>query len=463
MTRLSIRWRLTLWNTFALASLLVVVGSLVYAWLRHAMYEQLDRTLAVQFREIEQDDLLASDVEARLRHWVDEFHDHVGVYSAVYDEDGGLVARTEQLAQQSVPPSSLPPAGAHFASIDLPLIGRQRTVTRTFEAEGRRFAVTLMLPLDETDRELNQAAAALLTVFPIALLLAGGVAYVLARKALAPVDRIRRATDEINAERLDRRLDLANPDDEFGRLAQTINSLIARLERSFAEIRRFTADASHELRTPLAVIRAETEVAMNRPPVAGDFQGFAGNILEECERLTRLTDQLLILSREDAGIGAGEHEVVDLTDLTANAVDLMRPLAEAKRQTMALTRRAKLKTIGDAARLRQVVYNLLDNAIKYTPEDGRIDVELVEQEQMATLTVRDNGVGISPEHLPHVLKRFYRVDKARTREEGGSGLGLSIVDSIVAAHGGFVRLASDPGVGTAVTVLLPLPQRRGET
>jgi heavy metal sensor kinase len=456
MSRLSIRWRLTLWNTAALAVLLLTVGSLVYALLRHAMYEQLDRVLLAQFGELVHDERIESDPESRLRHWIDEFHEHVGMYSVIYDADGSVFARTEQLAEQSVP---IGPNGhvnpPEFGSRELPLVGWQRTMTRSFETDGRQLVVMLMLPLEETRRELRQAAAVLLGVLPFALLLASGMGYTLARKALSPVDQLRRATDEITAERLSRRIDVPNPNDEFGRLGQTINAMIARLERSFAEIRRFTADASHELRTPISVIRTEAEVAMQEPPGPEEYRSIAANILEECERLTRLTDQLLTLSREDTGVTPLESERLDFAELVAHVADMMRPLTDAKQQTLKLNSAESLPVVGDAARLRQVVYNLLDNAIKYTPEAGRIGVEVREQGDLVALVVRDNGIGIAPEHLPHVRERFYRVDQARSRDEGGTGLGLSIVDSIVAAHGGQVEIISRAGEGTTCTVLLP--------
>lgn len=456
MKRLSIRWRLTLWNTVALAVLLIAVGSLVYALLRHALYEQLDRVLTAQYRELQQDDRIAADRENRVRHWIDEFYSHVGVYTVVYDSEGKVYARTGQLADQSIPSS---PSDAidqpHFDSRELPLIGRQRMMTRSFDAGDKRLVVTLMLPLEDTDRELQQVATVLLAVLPFSLVLAGAVGYVLARRALAPVEQLRRATDEITAERLSQRLDVPNPNDELGRLGQTVNAMIARLERSFAEIRRFTADASHELRTPISVIRTETEVAMKNPPDAEQYQSLASSILEECDLLAKLTDQLLTLSREDAGITPCESERLDFSELVREAANMMRPLAESKQQTLSVDAPDHVPLVGEAARLRQIVYNLLDNAIKYTPDGGRIDVEVGKQDEMIALVVRDTGIGIAADHLPHVLQRFYRVDKARSREEGGTGLGLSIVDSIVAAHGGHVSISSTPGEGTTCTVVLP--------
>ncbi len=231
--------------------------------------------------------------------------------------------------------------------------------------------------------------------------------------------------------------------------------MIGRLERSFAEIRRFTADASHELRTPLTAIRSETEVALRSPLSPADYQHLLGSILEECDRLTRLTDQLLTLCREDTGAAHPSAEPLDLSKLVSGVVETMRPVAEGKGLRVRAARNGTLVIHGDEARLRQVFYNLLDNAIKYTLPGGTIDVGLQCQEQTAVVTIDDTGIGIPAEHLPRIFDRFYRVDKARSREHGGTGLGLSIARSIVDAHGGNIRITSALGQGTICTVTLP--------
>jgi signal transduction histidine kinase len=231
--------------------------------------------------------------------------------------------------------------------------------------------------------------------------------------------------------------------------------MIARLEGSFAEMRRFTADASHELRTPLAAIRTEAEVALNRPLDTADCRQLLGSILEECERLTRLTEQLLALAREDAGAAPQAGGPVDLATLVKGVVENMRPLAEANAIRLHEESDGPAQVTGDETRLRQVFYNVLDNAIKYTPEGGTVTVRCTRRGREAVVTVADTGVGIPPEHLPRVFDRFYRVDRARSREQGGTGLGLSIARCIVAAHGGRIELDSTPGRGTTCTVALP--------
>jgi heavy metal sensor kinase len=310
--------------------------------------------------------------------------------------------------------------------------------------------------LAEVDHELRELLVVLSTAVPVALVLSGGLAYLLARKALAPVEHLHRMTARITADQLDRRLPVANANDELGRLAQTINDMIARLERSFAEVRRFTADASHELRTPLTALRTEVEVALSKPAEAADHHNLLGSILEECERLTRLTEQLLALAREDTRMTQQAYQPLDLAVLVRGVSETMRPLAEAKGLRLRQQNVGALTMRGDEARLRQVFYNLLDNAIKYSPEGGEIDLRLERRGADAAVVLRDTGIGIPAEHLPHVFERFYRVDKARSRAEGGTGLGLSIAHSIVTAHGGRIDLDSASGRGTVCTVTLPL-------
>jgi heavy metal sensor kinase len=452
---LSIRWRLTLWNVLALAVVLVVFSALVYGLLAHALFEQVDRSLVAELNQLRGDERLAERPRERLRYWVDEFLEHERHFCVVYGPDGTAYLRTTELAEDSVPTAPAPAAGERFGTRALAIVGRQRALQGSLSAGGEEYTVLLLAPLADVDRELRELLVVLGTAVPVALVLCGGVAYLLARKALAPVGRLHRLTAEITAERLDRRLPVERPDDELGRLARTINEMIARLERSFAEVRRFTADASHELRTPLAAIRAGAEVALARPLSAADHQELLGSVLEECERLTRLTDQLLALAREDAGAPAA-HRPLDLSALTASVAETMRPLAQARSLRLGHSAAGGLIVHGDEARLRQVFYNLLDNALKYTPEGGAVEVRAGGQTGSAVVSVRDTGVGITAEHLPHVFDRFYRVDKGRSRAEGGTGLGLSIARSIVAAHGGRVELASTPGQGTVCTVTLPL-------
>ena len=453
--RLSIRGRLTLWITLAVTIVLTCFAGLVYVMLGHALYEQTDRLLQVGFGLLRGDPRVETATDECLRYWIEEYQEHQKLLCVIYRSDGTLHAWTEGLPKDILP---APPAGeADRWVYDEPLstIGRQRVMAERMRFGGKEFVVMLLAPLDAVDHEMDQLRTILLTAGPAALLLSAALAYGLARKALAPVDRIRRSADAITADRLDQRLTVANPDDELGRLAQTINAMIGRLERSFTEIRRFTADASHELRTPLTVLRTEVEVALGKSLTIAEHEQRLGSILEELVRMSRLTDQLLTLSRRDAGVEHFDIAPLDLHSLVAGVVEAMRPLAEVKGVSLQIDGVGSNQMSGDEGRLRQIFINLLDNALKYTSAGGTVTVRLGQRDDFNVVVVEDTGIGIPAEHLPRVFDRFYRVDKARSRSEGGTGLGLSIVQSIVKTHGGAIEISSTFGVGTVCTVMLP--------
>jgi heavy metal sensor kinase len=452
--RLNIRWKLTLWNTLALGVVLACFAGLVFGLLRHALFEQTDRMLEASLTLLRDDPRVSADPDGRLRYWIEEFKEHQNLFSAAYLPDGTLLARTAELAEESVPPLRVT-AGRQVSDERLPAIGRQRVLAERVRLGDREVVIILFTPLEAIDRELAEVRSVLLAAGPVALLLSGGLAYGLARKALAPMESLRRSTDAVTADRLDQRLPVLEPHDELGRLTQTINGMIARLERSFAEVRRFTADASHELRTPLTILRTEVEAALGKPRSPEEYGQLLGTVLEELGRMSRLTDQLLALSRRDAGVEQFAPVPVPLHTLVAGVVDTLRPLAEARGVRLRYDEDGPVHVLGDEGRLRQVVINLLDNALKYTPEGGTVSVRVGPGARVGTVVVADTGIGIPPEHLPHVFDRFYRVDKARSRAEGGTGLGLSIARSIVTAHGGSIDLTSTPTEGTVCTVLLP--------
>jgi heavy metal sensor kinase len=454
--RLNIRGRLTLWITCAVALVLACFVGLVYAMLGHALYEQTDRVLQAGFGLLRGDPRVETDTDERLDFWIEEYKEHQNLSCVIYRPDGTLHAKTQELPKESLPPPPKGTADRWLYDERLATIGRQRIMAERMRFGGRDFLVMLLAPLEAVDHELDQLRNILLIAGPAALLLSAALAYGLARKVLAPVDAIRRSADAITADHLNQRLAVANPDDELGRLALTINAMIGRLENSFTEIRRFTADASHELRTPLTVLRTEVEVALGKSLTVADHHQRLGSILEELLRMSRLTDQLLTLSRRDAGVDHFDVASVDLHSLAADVVEAMRPIADAKGVTLRIEGSSPLPAAGDEGRLRQVVINLLDNSLKYTSAGGSVTVHTERRGGSSVVDVADTGIGIPAEHLPRVFDRFYRVDKARSRSEGGTGLGLSIAQSIVNAHGGTIELTSTVGEGTTCTVTLAL-------
>lgn len=332
-------------------------------------------------------------------------------------------------------------------------------VSRRHDAGGKPLLIQVATSLADDDRRLSELLATLLLAGSLAIGCALGGGYLLARQALAPVDRMTAAADAITAAHLDRRIEVQNPDDELGRLARTLNSMIERLGRSFTEVRRFTADAAHELRTPLAILRNEAEVALRIPRESEQYQVCLEDMLEEIDHLSRLSDALLFLFREDAGLGGAAREPLGLDDLVREVAEHMRVVAAEKQQELTLDPPPRSVVLGNAPQLRRLLINLIENAIKFTPEDGKIGLTLEHGRGFARMIVSDTGMGIAAEHLTRIFDRFYRVDAARSSRTGGNGLGLSICRSIAEAHGGTIEVESEPGKGTRVTVTLPLADR----
>ena len=290
---------------------------------------------------------------------------------------------------------------------------------------------------------------------PIAL--ASGIAggYTLARRALSPVDRIVDVANRITATDLHQRVDVLNPNDELGRLAQTFNALIDRLQKAIEEMRRFTADAAHELRTPLAVLRSGIDVALRAPRTAQEYRQALEAAADEANRLTRLADQLLFLSRQAAGMMQIDREEMRLDALVKDVAEQFAGRTDEAGVALTVEPLEPWTVRGDDIRLSQVFYNVLENAIKYTPRGGRVAVRGRAVDHRIEIEVEDTGLGIPPEHLPHVFKRFYRVEQSRNAERGGSGLGLAIAQSAIEAHGGTISIKSTPGRGTVVSLELP--------
>jgi signal transduction histidine kinase len=295
------------------------------------------------------------------------------------------------------------------------------------------------------------------------LLAAGGVVLVfglgggwwLAGRAIRPVAEISAAASRISAGNLSERINVAEADNELGRLAGVLNSTFARLEAAFAQQRQFTADASHELRTPLAVIISEAQTTLARQRNAAEYRETVEACLGTAQQMRRLVDSLLELARFDAGQEPMKREPFDLSQVARECVNLVRPLAE-RRGIKIDCDLPPLQCPGDAARISQVVTNLLTNAIGFNRDHGEVRVSVDAQDSVALLKVQDTGPGIPTEDLPHIFERFYRVDKARSSLQGRTGLGLAICKAIVTAHGGTIEVASQPGSGTASTVTLPL-------
>ncbi len=326
-----------------------------------------------------------------------------------------------------------------------------RTIA-TGDAVHRIVAARDERPVRETLRTLAVILAAGIPC-AIGLALAGG--YVLAGRVLAPVGAMADTARRITAESLGARLPVDDPRDEFGQLAGVFNDTLARLEGAFEQLRRFTADASHELRTPLTGLRSVGEVALHRSLTVQGYRDVIGSMLEEVDRLTRLVENLLLLTRAAAGRIPLTPTMVDLGQLVTSVCDGLRVLAEDKDQTLSVDA-AGILVRCDAGVLRQGVTNVVYNAIKYTPPKGEIAVTVTSGTTAdAVIEVRDTGPGIAAEHRDRVFERFYRVDDARSRESGGVGLGLAIARWAVEANGGRIEVRSAPDRGAVFRIVVP--------
>ncbi len=278
----------------------------------------------------------------------------------------------------------------------------------------------------------------------------------LANKALKPVDEITKTARMITSRSLNQRIKLRKTKDEIGRLTETFNDMISRLGQSFNQIRQFSADASHELRTPLTILKGEIEVGLRRKRYPEEYRKILNSNLEEVNHMSQIVDDLLFLSKADMGEIHLQKHRINLTELVSEVYAQAKMIATTKDIKVHMSNDVDGVVIGDRLKLRELLLNLVDNGVKYTPEGGEMRISLERGDSRFKLRVMDNGIGIAPEDQPHIFDRFFRVDKARSREAGGSGLGLNICKWIVAAHGGEISVDSEIGKGSIFTVTLPL-------
>jgi heavy metal sensor kinase len=457
----TLRFRFALWVAAFLSVLLVLFGLMVYARLSKGLLAATDDTLRVsaaqaiaaleyngtQIRLPENDpensvaaELQERGLTVRLLGPDGTTIQASGVFAALPASPDRLAAARHN--QQTFGTIRDPYNDEHIRIYSAPIVQNGTVVGMIEVAQS----------LEHVDDTLAQLRTALVIGVPLLSLVAGAGSYLLAARALARIDRITRTVRRISADDLSTRLNLPPVDDEVGRLATTFDNMLARLEESFQRERRFTADASHELRTPIAAIQVIVGTTLENHRSSGDYEQALIDIAEEADRLRTVSEDLLLLARGDSHRPvAREH--VDLALLLDDVIESIRPLAEEKGLTVTLDASGPLSLQGDTDRLIRLFVNLLDNAIKYT-EQGTITVTARHPpDEKLCITVADTGVGIAPDHLPHIFERFYRADASRSTR--GAGLGLTIAQEIAQAHDGMIQVKSSVGIGTTFTVLLP--------
>jgi two-component system OmpR family sensor kinase len=295
-------------------------------------------------------------------------------------------------------------------------------------------------------------------VLPLGLLLAGGGGWLLARRALKPVDIMTQTARRISGEHLNERLQETGSGDELDRLAKTLNDMLGRLDDAFHQMRQFSADASHELQTPLTILKGEMEVTLRSPRSPEEYQRVLESGLEEIDRISQLVEGLLLLARAGAGVLRLDLRPVELKELLQEIYEQMKMVADDRSVSLQKASMESVSIQGDRENLRRLLLNLVDNAIKYTPEAGSVTLSVQAEGEWAAVRIFDTGIGLSKDEQDRIFTRFYRAVEARSQREGGAGLGLCIAQSIAEAHGGKIQVESTPGQGSTFTVLLPQAQ-----
>jgi heavy metal sensor kinase len=461
MKPLSIRARLTLWYTGVVVALLLLVSVASYSLLRWHLFNDLDAslfTVAGVLRDTPPADPaspLPPDLEPLVRGFLGpEFADAL---MQLLDPEGRVRSRA---LRPSLPLSREARTNAlrgapTLETVELTTGEPARLLTMPVVRGGRIVdLVQVAMPLRRTRQTLFRYVETLLVLVPLGVVLSAAGGWLLARRALRPVDRMSQSALRISAEDLSRRLERRGTDDEIDRLADTLNAMLGRLQAAFGGMQRFTADASHELRTPLTALRGGIEIALRAERSPDEYRRVLASSLEEVDQLIRLAEDLLLLSRSTAGPTA-TRQSVDLEALCLEALEPGVRLAKGKGVTVRLGATAPAVAQGDAGALRRALLNLVDNAVKYTPAGGSVVISLDRTHEESALVVEDTGIGIDPADTERIFEPFVRLDAGRNREAGGSGLGLAIARSIVLAHGGTLEVQSRAGGGSRFTIRLP--------
>lgn len=451
----SVRVRLTLWYIAGMLVVLAVYAAAVYAFVRDNQSRLLDDRLHDDFDWAS--DMLAQRPDGSIAPY-DETGEGDSPWLEVWSLNGELLYDTPEARRNPVPFSGDLAAQAEEEDrvVTVPQVTPPyRVMSGGSRIGGRPVVVQVARSVGPIWQDLNQLLYILLLGLPIPVAVSGLGGYLLARRALAPVERMAERARSINAERLKDRLPVDNPSDELGRLATVFNETLTRLESSFDQMRRFTADASHELRTPLTAIRSVGEVGLRSRRDEATYREIIGSMLEEADRLANLVDRLLTLSRADTGEAKLSIDIVDLSELAQEIAEQLEVLAEEKQQSIRVHCDTAPRWIGDRMVLRQALLNLVDNAIKYSPAGGEIEIRVAQTPAGATLDVNDTGPGIPADLQSRIFDRFYRVDKARSRENGGTGLGLAIAKWAVEVNGGQLTLEAKRDVGSRFRITLP--------
>ncbi len=462
----TLRSRVTTWYVGLLATALLVFGAALYFGAQSYLKTELQHSLSGEATAIVANFL--SDEEEKGASWmsgeiVEAYApEHSGRFIRITRQDGTILYESGNSRDPYIDVQKISNPGFGEATEAFRVDAKSGTrgllvYTLPYtSSSGRRYLIETGAPLAPISRVLSSLLKLLLLITPLILIAAAFGGHFLMTRPLRPLVVLTEQAEQIGTHELGERLPVIATGDELERLSLSLNRMISRLEDALNHNRRFSADVSHELRTPLTILRGELEQVVQRPSLSPSVREAIGSSLEEIDRMAKIVENLLAIARLDSGTDMMNRQCVDLSLLARWTVDQLHVLAEEKQITMHNIEAGPALVLADSARVKQVLVNLLDNAIKYTPHSGQIEVSVITSQRVAVIEVSDTGIGIPPESLPNVFDRFYRSDKARSRESGGTGLGLSIVQAICNAHEGSVTIRSSEGVGTTVRLELPL-------
>ncbi|MBU0544501.1 MAG: HAMP domain-containing protein [Proteobacteria bacterium] len=462
----SIRARLTIWYSILLSLTFLFLGGISYALLAYSLTKDVDTALkSVAGVILERNyrgetSLPPSDIDGLFRQFFG---------SSPWERFFGMFDPFGNTDQHLYPPESsklrLSPEALKNATEGRTTFETReniaafpvRLLTAPVISRGRLVNVIMVgMSLENAYSTRHRFVLTMAAVFPVALIIAAGCGWLIARRALAPVDKMAENARRISMENLTERLIDPGGGDEVSRLAETLNDMLSRLNSSFSQIRQFSADASHELQTPLTILKGEIEVALRSARTPSEHQRILVSLLEEIERMARLVEALLLLARADTGVLKMDLKPVDLSEILHEVFIQGKFLADKRNINVSLSGLEPVVILGDADRLKRVFINLLDNAVKYTQHGGRVTVSLEIIKEWALITIEDTGIGISKEDQQKIFERFYRSSEARAVGGTGAGLGLCIAQSIIEVHKGRIELSSSPGSGSVFKVFLPL-------
>jgi heavy metal sensor kinase len=458
----SIGFRLAAWYFLVFACGIAAFSVAAWFAMRASIYHAVDEALEDRVRGVQtfMDRQIASLSIPEIR---DEFREHSvlgpgGDLFQVCDAEGQLLYRSVPLESNNIPialPATLSKPRFETMSVEEHIL---RFYSQRITVHGNLYTVQVAVLMNEAFEALGRFRIILLFAAPLLLAAASAGGYWISKRALAPVDEISQAAQRISIENLTERLQVPKTGDQLQRLSETLNEMLSRLEASVRRITQFTADASHELRAPVSLIRTTAEVAaMKRDRPAAEYLEALDEILEESERTSQVVDSLMLLARTDSGKEALDLAQVDARTIVREAAEQGERLAKNQGvQFHVDMTNDPVPVYADTETLRRALLIFMDNAVKYTPQGGAISVSLTRKDGFAIADVADTGIGIDPKDVSHIFDRFWRADKARSREHGGAGLGLSIAKWIVDVHGGSIAVQSVPGKGSRFTIRLPL-------